>query len=178
MSAKEHNALMASGPKDITDDRNFTTELQKIQNNQALGFVDKFSARRQLMKSVLQAKQQEINYRLDSYNNYLMAKKDVEAKAITLEAQKAIMALEHQQVQMMKELGLDHSDEVSDTLIKAGNMLQSKLNEVASSSMADDLKERTIGNIRRVWDRTNDKIMTSLDSYMDELEEKERTARV
>jgi hypothetical protein len=107
-----------------------------------------------------------------------MAKKDVEAKAITLEAQKAIMALEHQQVQMMKELGLDHSDEVSDTLIKAGNMLQSKLNEVASSSMADDLKERTIGNIRRVWDRTNDKIMTSLDSYMDELEEKERTARV
>ncbi len=43
--------------------------------------------------------------------------------------------------------------------------------------MADDLKESTIGNIRRVWDRTNDKIMTSLDSYMDELEEKERTAR-
>ncbi|RKX83655.1 MAG: hypothetical protein DRP70_14455 [Spirochaetes bacterium] len=177
MSTKEHNALISGGPKDITDDRNFTTELQKIQNNQALGFMDKFTAKRQLMKSVLQAKQQEINHRLDSYNNYLLAKKDVEAKAITLEAQKAIMALEHQQVQMMKELGLDHSDEVSDTLIKAGTMLQKKLDEVATSPMSDTLKEQTVGNIRRVWDRTNAKIMTSLDSYMDELEEKERRAR-
>ncbi len=101
----------------------------------------------------------------------------MEAKAITLEAQKAIMALEHQQVQMMKELGLDHSDEVSDTLIKAGTMMQKKLDEVASSPMAATLKEQTINNIRRVWDRTNEKIMNSLDSYMDELEEKERTAR-
>ena len=165
---------MARGPKDITDDRNFTMEIQKIENNQALSLLAKFNAKRQLMKSVLQAKKQEISYRLDSYRNYLMAKKDVEAKAITLEAQKAIMALESQQVQMMKDLGLDHSDEVSDTLIKAGTMLTRKLEEVSSSVMTDTIKRRTIDNIERVWNRTNEKIMNSLDSYMDELYEREQ----
>lgn len=177
MNTNNDNALMARGPKDITDDRNFTTELQKIDNNQALSFFDKFSAKRQLMKSVLHAKQQEINHRLDSYGNYLLAKKDVEAKAITLEAQKAIMALESQQVQMMKDLGLDHSDEVSDTLIKAGNMLQRKLDEVNGSAMSDEIKQQTLTHIRRVWDRTREKIMDSLDSYMDELYEKEKRAQ-
>jgi len=176
MNDNHENALLAQGPKDITDERNFTREIQNIENNQALGMLDKFKAKRQLMKSVLQAKQQEINHRLDSYGNYLMAKKDVEAKAITLEAQKAIMALEAQQVQMMKDLGLDHSGEVSDTLIKAGNMLTRKLEEVHSSSMTTDIKEQTVSRIRRVWDRTNQKIEDSLDSYMDELYEKERKA--
>ncbi len=166
MNEIKDNALMARGPKDITDDRNFTMEIQKIENNQALSLLAKFNAKRQLMKSVLQAKKQEISYRLDSYRNYLMAKKDVEAKAITLEAQKAIMALESQQVQMMKDLGLDHSDEVSDTLIKAGTMLTRKLEEVSSSVMTDTIK--------RVWNRTNEKIMNSLDSYMDELYEREQ----
>jgi hypothetical protein len=176
MTTNTGNELMTRGPKDITDDRNFTTELQKIENNQALSFLDKFAAKRQLMKSVVQAKQMEINHRLDSYRNYLIAKKDVEAKAITLEAQKAIMALERQQVQMMKDLGLDHSDEVSETLIKAGMMLQKKLEEVAGSLMSDEIKERTVMNIQRVWDRTSEKIMDSLDSYMDELYEKEKRA--
>jgi len=176
MSTNDENALMTRGPKDITDDRNFTVELQKIDTNQALNLLDKHRARKQLMKSVLQAKQQEINHRLDSYRNYLMARKDVEAKAISLEAQKAVMALEAQQLQMMKDLGLDHSDEVSDTLIRAGEMLTRKLDEVRTSIMSDTIKDRTIDAIERVWDRTNRKIMDSLDSYMDELYEKERKA--
>lgn len=173
MSEAKDNALMTSGPKDIADDRNLTREIQQIEMNMALSVLDKFKAKRQLMKSVHQAKLLEINHRLDSYGNYLMAKKDVEAKAITLEAQKAIMTLERQQVQMMKDLGLDHSDEVSDTLIKAGNMLQRKLNEVVESPMSEEIKKNTLDNIRRVWDRTNSRIMDSLDSYMDELYEKE-----
>lgn len=140
MNEIKDNALMTRGPRDITDERNFTQEIQKIENNQALSMVDKFKA-----------KQQEINHRLDSYRNYLLARKDVEAKAITLEAQKAIMALESQQVQMMKDLGLDHSDEVSDTLIKAGTMLTRKLEEVSSSVMTDAIKQRTIDNIGRLW---------------------------
>lgn len=77
---------------------------------------------------------------------------------------------------MMKDLGLDHSDEVSDTLIKAGNMLTRKLEEVQGSSMTTDIKEQTVTRIRRVWERTNQKIEDSLDSYMDELYEKERKA--
>ena len=173
MSDTKENALMTQGPRDIADDRNLTREIQQIEMNQALNIVDKFKAKRQLMKSVLRAKQQEINHRLDSYGNYLMAKKDVEAKAITLEAQKAIMTLERQQVQLMKDLGLDHSDEVSDTLIKAGNMLQQKMDEVRVSTMSDEIKQVTLSNIRRVWDRTNNRIMDSLDSYMDELYQKE-----
>ncbi len=178
MSEVKENALMTKGPKDIADDRNLAREMQEIEMNMALSLVDKFKAKRQLMKSVLHAKQLEINHRLDSYGNYLLAKKDVEAKAITLEAQKAIMSLERQQVQMMKDLGLDHSDEVSDTLIKAGNMLQRKLNDVIESSMSEEIKQNTLTNIRRVWDRTNSKIMDSLESYMDELYEKERRSAI
>ena len=173
MSDAKENALMTQGPRDIADERNLTREIQQIEMNPSLNIVDKFKAKRQLMKSILHAKQQEINHRLDSYGNYLMAKKDVEAKAITLEAQKAIMTLERQQVQLMKDLGLDHSDEVSDTLIKAGNMLQQKLDEVRVSTMSDEIKQVTLSNIRRVWDRTNSRIMDSLDSYMDELYRKE-----
>ena len=37
------------------------------------------------------------------------------------------MLLEKEQLKMMKEMGLSHSDEISNTLIKAGNMLMDKV---------------------------------------------------
>ena len=167
---KENNAVMLkNGAVDIVDQRNFARELQSIENNQAMGFTEKYKAKRQLMKSVLTAKQLEINHRLESYQNYLLAKKDVEAKSISLEAQKAVLQLEKQQIQMMKDLGLDHSAEISNTLIKAGNLLTEQLNEAANSRMEDEVKAMTIENIRKVWNRTNEKIMESLDTYMEEL---------
>jgi hypothetical protein len=111
---------------------------------------------------------------IESFENYLLARKDVEAKSITLEAQKAIMVLEKQQLEMMKAMGLSHSDEISETLIQAGSMLSEKLNKVEESDMPPEIKVSTIKNIRQVWDKTNRRIMESVDTYMDELYEREQ----
>lgn len=161
-------------PKDLTNSREFTQELHKINANQTMSVVDKYRARKQLMRAVFAAKQQEISHHLDSYSNYLLARKDVEAKSISLEAQKAILVLEQEQLKMMKEMGLTHADEISDTLFKAGTMLTTKLEEVEESTMEPSIKIMTLKNIRHVWEKTNARIMESVDTYMDELREKEQ----
>jgi gas vesicle protein len=84
------------------------------------------------------------------------------------------MELEKDQLQMMKEIGLSHSGEISDTLIKAGNMLTVKLQEIENSTMLPEIKKMTLENVRKVWDKTSNRIMESVDTYMDELYEKER----
>ena len=86
--------LRTYSPRNITDEKDFARELQSIDSNQTLTVWDKFKYKKQLMRAVFTAKQREINGHLDSFENYLLARKDVEAKAITLEAQKAIMNLE------------------------------------------------------------------------------------
>lgn len=161
-------------PKDLTNAADFSRELSSIDSNPALTPVDKYKYKKQLMRAVYLAKKKEINHHLDSFENYLLARKDVEAKSITLEAQKAIMELEKDQLQMMKEIGLSHSGEISDTLIKAGNMLTVKLQEIENSTMLPEIKKMTLENVRKVWDKTSNRIMESVDTYMDELYEKER----
>lgn len=161
-------------PKDLTNSKDFTRELHNIDSNQTLTMLDKYKYKKQLMRAVFTAKQKEIAHHLDSFENYLMARKDVEGKSITLEAQKAIMILEKEQLQMMKEMGLSHSEEISNTLIKAGNMLTAKLQEVEESSMVPEIKGMTLKNIRRVWDKTSQRILESVDTYIDELYEKEK----
>jgi hypothetical protein len=161
-------------PKDLTNSSDFTRELHKIDANQTLSMLDRHRSKKQLMRAVFAAKQQEISHHLDSYSNYLLARKDVEGKSIALEAQKAIMVLEKDQLRMMQEMGLSQSDEISKTLIKTGTMLTSKLQEVEESAMEPEIKLMTLRNIRRVWEKTNDRIMESVDTYMDELKEKER----
>lgn len=169
----ENKDLERYTPKDLTDSKDFSKELHSIESNQTLSLMDKYRYKKQLMRTVYFAKQKEIAHHLDSYENYLMARKDVEAKAITLEAQKAIMVLEKEQLRMMKEMGLSHSEEISDTLIQAGTMLTNKLHEVEDSTMEPDIKAMTVKNIRRVWDKTNKRILESVDTYIDELYEKE-----
>ncbi|MCA1755684.1 MAG: hypothetical protein LC641_13515 [Spirochaeta sp.] len=170
----ESSSLERYSPRDLTNDKDFAKQLQDIDSNQTLTTLDKRRYRRQLMRAVFLAKQKEISHHLDSYENYLLARKDVEAKSITLEAQKAIMYLEAQQLQMMKEIGLDHSEEISSTLIRAGNMLTNKLREVEESDMLPEIKNMTLKSVRRVWEKTNDRVLASVDTYMDELYEKER----
>ncbi len=160
--------------KDLTDTRQFTREIHAINANQTLSMMDKYRYKKELMRSVFLAKQQEVNHHLESFENYLLARKDVEAKSITLEAQKAIMVLEKQQLAMMKAMGLSHSDEISETLIDAGNMLTNKLHKVEESDMAPEIKSSTMKQIRQVWEKTNNRIMESVDTYMDELYERER----
>lgn len=77
-------------------------------------------------------------------------------KSITLEAQKAITVLEKEQLEMMKELGLSHSEEIEE------------------SSMKPEIKKMTLSHVRTVWDKTNQRIMQSVDTYIDDLYEKER----
>lgn len=161
-------------PKDLTNVKDFSKEIRSIDGNQNLTVVDKYKYKRNLMRAVFQAKQQEINHHLDSYENYLRARKDVEAKTITLEAQKAIMTIEQDQLQMMKDIGLSNTDEISKTLIRAGEMLTDKLIEVEESHMADEIKQLTLKNIRKVWDKTNNRILDSVDTYMDELYERDK----
>lgn len=84
------------------------------------------------------------------------------------------MSLEKAQLEMMKEMGLSHSEEISDTLIKAGMMLTAKLEEIERSNIQKDIKTMTLRNVRHVWDKTNARIMESVDTYMDELYEKEK----
>ncbi|MBN2657354.1 MAG: hypothetical protein EH225_05285 [Calditrichaeota bacterium] len=166
--------LQRYSPRDLTDSKDFSKDLREIDRNQTLSVMDKYKAKKALMRTVFEAKQMEIGHYLESYENYLLARKDVEAKAITLEAQKAIMVLEKEQLEMMKEMGLAHSDEISSTLIKAGEMLTDKLHEVQESEMLPDIKVMVVGNIRNVWQKTNKRILESVDTYMDELYEKER----
>ncbi len=172
---EEHSELARYAPKDLTNRQDFTRELHNIESDQTLTSLDKHRYKKQLMRAVFTAKQKEITHHLESYENYLLARKDVEAKAITLEAQKAIMSLEKEQLEMMKEIGLSHSEEISNTLIKAGRMLTAKLHEVENSEMLADIKQLTFRNVKQVWDKTNARIMESVDTYMDELYEKERT---
>ena len=166
--------LSRYAPRDLTNSRDFGKELHEIESNQTLSMLDKYRAKKQLMRAVYTAKQQEISHHLDSFENYLLARKDVEARAITVEAQKAIMVLEKEQLAMMKEIGLAHSDQISDTLIQAGTMLTAKLEEIEASAMMPDIKAMTLKNVRRVWEKTNRRIMESVDTYMDELYEKEK----
>ena len=170
----ENTDMERYSPKDLTNSREFTKELHSIESNQTLSFLDKHKSKKQLMRAVFAAKQQEISHHLDSYSNYLLARKDVEGKSIALEAQKAIMLLEKEQLKIMQEMGLSHSDEISKTLIRTGNMLTEKLQDVEESRMEPEIKLMTLKNIRRVWEKTNDRIMESVDTYMDELRDKER----
>jgi hypothetical protein len=170
----EKSAVAKYMPRNITNTNEFSEELRRIENNQSVGFVDKYKFKKQLMRTYFMAKQKEIDGYLDTFENYLLAKKDVEVKSITLEAQKSIMALEKEQLEVMKKMGLSHTDEISNTLIKSGNMLTEKLEEVEKSDMRDDIKKMTIDNIRSVWNKANQRILDNVDTYMDELYEKER----
>jgi hypothetical protein len=174
---KNVNSLKRYTPRNLTDTKDFAKELQSINNNQTLTLVDKYKYKKQLMRAVFTAKQEEIDHHLDSFENYLLARKDVEAKTITLEAQKAIMVLEKDQLQLMKDIGLSHSDEISSTLIKAGTMLTAKLQEVQEAPMEDEIKKMTIENIRTVWKKTNTRIMENVDTYMDELQQRENNLK-
>ena len=171
---QESDALERYTPKDITNAKDFSKEIQRIEHNQALTLMDKYRYKKQLMRTVFIAKQQEVGHHLDSFENYLMARKDVESKTIALEAQKAIMVLEREQLNMMKSLGLSHSDEISNTLIKSGQMLTDRLREVEDSDMETDIKKMVYSNIRKVWEKTNTRILESVDTYMEELYAKER----
>ncbi|MBI9100473.1 MAG: hypothetical protein JEY91_18480 [Spirochaetaceae bacterium] len=53
-------------------------------------------------------------------------------------------------------------------------MLTDKLREVEGSTMEPDIKIMVLGNIRTVWTKTNSRILESVDTYMDELYEKEK----
>ena len=74
--------------------------------------------------------------------------------------------------QTLTLLGLAHSEEISNTLIKAGRMPTTKLLEIESSAMLDEIKTMTLKNVRRVWEKTRDRVMKSVDTCMDELYEK------
>jgi len=165
-------ALEKYTPRDLTNQKDFARELQNIDNNQTLTIMDKYKSKKQLMRAVYTAKQDEINHHLDSFQNYLLARKDVESKTIALEAQKAIMILEKDQLQLMKDIGLSHLDEISNTLIKAGTMMTQKLLEVQDAPMEPDIKQMTMENIRTVWTKTNMRIMENVDTYMDELQQR------
>ena len=170
---KETRDLREYSPRNLTNDKDFAKDLRNIDSNQTLTVWDKYKAKKQLMRAVFSAKQQEINHHLDSFENYLMARKDVEAKAITLEAQKAIMHLEKDQLELMKNMGLSHSEEITSTLIKAAEMLTLKLEEVRKCHILPELKRMTVSNIRKVWEKTNNRILESVDTYMQELYERE-----
>jgi len=166
-------ALEKYTPRDLTNQKDFARELQNIDNNQTLTILDTYQSKKQLMRAVYTAKQDEINHHLDSFQNYLLARKDVESKTIALEAQKAIMILEKDQLQLMKDIGLSHSDEISSTLIKAGTMLTEKLKEVQEVPIEPDIKQMTMENIRTVWTKTNRRILENVDTYMDGLPNRE-----
>ena len=172
--SNDADALARYTPKDITNSKDVTKELQQIERDQSLTIVDKYKYKKQLMRSVFSAKQMEISHHLDSYENYLLARKDVESKTIALEAQRAIMVLEKEQLRLMESLGLSHTDEISSTLIRAGEMLTAKLNELADSVIDEEIKKSICRNIRSVWDKTNMRILESVDTYMDELQSKEK----
>ena len=40
--------------------------------------------------------------------------------------------------------------------------------------MLPEIKQMTLKNVRHVWNKTNTRIMESVDTYMDELYEKEK----
>lgn len=141
-------------PKDITNTRDIALELQRIDATPALTTLDKYRYKRQLMRVVFRAKQREIDHHLDSYENYLLARKDVEARSIALEAQKAIMQLEQDQLEMMKQIGLTHSNEVGNTLLQAGHMLTAKMREIESADLLPEITQQTLSNVRRVWEPT------------------------
>ncbi len=170
-------ALEKYTPRDLTNQKDFARELQNIDNNRTLTIMDKYKSKKQLMRAVYTAKQDEINHHLDSFTNFLLARKDVESKTIALEAQKVIMILEKDQLQLMKDIGLSHTDEISNTLIKAGTMMTEKLLQVQDAPMEPEIKQMTMENIRTVWTKTNMRIMENVDTYMDELQQRENNLK-
>ena len=53
-------------------------------------------------------------------------------------------------------------------------MLTNKLQEIEHSEMTDEIKKMTLDHVRRVWEKTNERIMQSVDTYIDDLYEKEK----
>ncbi len=49
-----------------------------------------------------------------------------------------------------------------------------KLREIEKSDMQPEIKQQTMENVRSVWEKANKRIMDSVDTYIDELYEKER----
>jgi hypothetical protein len=158
----------------IVNPKDFSNELRNIENNQSLSFFDRAKAKKQLINTYLAAKQKEIDGHLDTFEKFLLAKKDVETKAITQEAQKAIMKIENENLKVMQDLGLSQAVEMAGTLIKSGTMLTEKLKEVKKSTMTPEIKKITMDQIREIWNKTNTRIRDSVDTYMTELTEKER----
>lgn len=172
-SSEEREALVEVNknwaPKKITDQEDLQRSLQDIEMNQAMNVVDKMKAKRQLFKSVFEAKQMELRHNMESYRNYLLARRDVEAKAITLEASKAITIIEGQFFTMMDEIGLVQDSKHMDTLRKAGEMYTTKLSELDDSPMLPQLKVQLQKQYQDIYDKTVARINGSLDEYIDEL---------
>mgnify|MGYP003563560871 CR=1 FL=1 len=160
-------------PQNITDNKDLARQLREIEMNPGLGIVAKINAKRTLFKGVTQAKQMELHHHLESYENYLMARKDVEAKAISQEATRAILMLEMQYIQIMDSLGLEQNERLMDSLKKSGEMFTRKLEELSESDMLPELKVGIQQDYQAIYDKAKARIMASLDDYMNELSSKE-----
>ena len=64
------------------------------------------------------------------------------------------MQLEQDQLEMMKQIGLTHSNEVGNTLLQAGHMLTAKMREIESADLLPEITQQTLSNVRRVWEPT------------------------
>lgn len=161
-------------PRDLSDQREISLQLSRVDNDQSLSLLDRWNFKKQLVRAYMQAKQQDISHQLETYENFLLARKDVEAKAIAQQAQNAIMHLEKQHIEMMAQVGLSNSEDISNTLIDAGRRLTKKLEEIADSDMTPEIKKMTTENVRKIWEKTNNRIMESVNTYIDELHDREK----
>lgn len=148
---------------------NALSEIDTIEN---LSRHERRKLKKQIVKQFYNAREREIEQRLDLFQATLRSKKDTELKRIAVEAQKTLLSLEKEHSELMSELGITAHEEISDMLIKLGEVTTRNLDQVRKAGIDDDLKADVVGGIKKSFGKAYKRIMDGVDAYMEELKDK------
>ena len=148
-------------------------QIKEIRNNNDLSVLDKRKLIKQIVRGFHEARGDEIEQTIDLYYKTLIARKDVAEKSITLDAQKDLSQLDQEHTKVLGQMGIQIHGAISDLFNELGEITTKKLKELMEREINDDLREILYEGIMNSFRKTYKKIEDGLDTYIEELKEKE-----
>jgi len=142
------------------------SEIDKIQN---LTYLERRKLKKQIIKQFYEAREREIEQRLELFRATLLAKKDMELKKIAMDAQNAILGLEKDHTELMADLGIRAHTEISEMLLTLGQITTKNLDAVRKAEIDDDLKAEVVGGIKTSFTKIYKRIMEGVDAYVEDI---------
>ena len=142
------------------------SEIDKIQN---LTYLERRKLKKQIIKQFYEAREKEIEQRLELFRATLLAKKDMELKKIAMDAQNAILGLEKDHTELMADLGIRAHTEISEMLLTLGQITTKNLDAVRKAEIDDDLKAEVVGGIKTSFTKIYKRIMEGVDAYVEDI---------